>query len=112
LAGCPVADDVVLCVSELASNSILHSNSGKADDTFTVRTAVLDGDYVQVEVQDNGGPWKEPTRNEGRPHGLDIVHALADDCGRDGDALTGWIVWARFDWPTHDRQLIPPAPEH
>jgi Histidine kinase-like ATPase domain len=98
LAGCPLADDAVLCVSELASNSVLHSDSRKPGGTFTVRVAAYEGDYVYVEVGDNGGPWQEHAPRDGRPHGLDIVNTLAADCGRDGDASAGWVVWARLDW--------------
>jgi len=102
LAGSPVADDAMLCVSELASNSILHSYSSKAGGTFTVRVAVFDGHCLYIQVQDDGGPWQEPAHDDGRPHGLDIVRVLAGDCGRHGDALTGWVVWVRIDWPARD----------
>jgi hypothetical protein len=100
LAGCPAADDAILCISELASNAILYSNSGKAGGTFTVRAEVHDGDYLWVEVEDNGGPWNQRAHPDGRPHGLDIVAALATESGIDGDPITGWAVWARLDWPT------------
>jgi hypothetical protein len=96
---CPVADDVVLCMSELAANSCVHSASGKADGTFTVRAEVHESDYVWIEVEDNGGPWNQHAHPDGRPHGLDIVRAYATDWGIDGDPLTGWAVWARIDWP-------------
>ena len=33
-ADCPVADDMVLLASELATNAILHSKSGHPDRTF------------------------------------------------------------------------------
>jgi anti-sigma regulatory factor (Ser/Thr protein kinase) len=99
LAGCPAADDAILCISELAANSCLHSASGKAGGTFTVRAEIHEGDYVWIEVEDNGGPWNQHVHPDGRPHGLDIVRALAADWGIDGDALTGWAVWARLDWP-------------
>jgi serine/threonine-protein kinase RsbW len=107
LEGCPQADDAVLCLSELASNSVLHSNSRKPGGTFTVRATSYEGDYVYIEVEDHGGPWQEPPHRDGRPHGLDIIRALAADCGTDGNALTGWIAWARLDWPASAR---PPAP--
>lgn len=103
LEGCPAADDAILCISELASNAILYSNSGKAGGTFTVRAEVHEGDYLWVEVEDNGGPWNQRAHSDGRPHGLDIVAALATESGIDGDPCTGWAVWARLDWP-------PPAP--
>jgi len=98
LEGCPVADDAILCISELAANSCLHSASGKADGTFTVRAEIHEGDYVWIEVEDSGGPWNQRAHPDGRPHGLDIVRAYAADWGIDGDPLTGWIAWAKLNW--------------
>ena len=99
LAGCPAAREAILCASELAANSCLHSASGKAGGTFTVRAEVHEGDYVWIEVEDSGGPWNQRAHPDGRPHGLDIVRAYAADWGIDGDPLTGWAVWAKIDWP-------------
>jgi anti-sigma regulatory factor (Ser/Thr protein kinase) len=99
LAGCPVSDDTVLCVSELASNGVVHSASRRPGGTFTVSAEIRHGDHVRVEVRDAGGRWNQRADGDGRPHGLDIVRALAADFGIAGDALTGWIVWARIDWP-------------
>ena len=99
LAGCPVADDAVLCLSELASNSVIHSGSRKPGGTFTVRAVVRHGTHVRIEVHDRGGPWEDRPHTDGRAHGLAIVRDLATDSGIDGDALTGRIAWARFDWP-------------
>src|ERR1700751_5329023 len=98
LGGCPVADDVVLCVSELAGNCVTHSTSGQLGAVFTVRAEVHEGDYVWLEVADGGGLWGEAER-DGRPHGLDIIGALASESGVAGSAWTGWVVWARLDWP-------------
>jgi serine/threonine-protein kinase RsbW len=100
LEGCPAADDAILCISELATNAVLHSDSRKAGGTFTVRAEVHPGDYLWVEVEDNGGPWNQRAHPGGRPHGLDIVAGLTADSGIDGDPITGWAVWARLDWPT------------
>ncbi|HUY47592.1 MAG TPA: ATP-binding protein [Streptosporangiaceae bacterium] len=102
LEGCPVADDAVLCLSELASNSVIHSESRKPDGTFTVRAEIRHGEYVRIEVHDRGGPWEQRPHADGRGHGLDIVRDLAADSGIDGDALTGWVAWARLDWPAAD----------
>jgi hypothetical protein len=99
LGGCPAADDAVLVVSELAGNSVLHSASSRSGGAFTVRVEVRHGDYVRIEVRDEGGPWDERPCADGRVHGLAIVRALAVASGTDGDALSGWITWARFDWP-------------
>jgi hypothetical protein len=98
LDGCPAADDAILCVSELVANSCLHSASAKAGGTFIVRAEVHEGDYLWIEVEDGGGPWEEHTHDDGHPHGLGIVSALASDWGIDGDCRSR-AVWARFDWP-------------
>jgi thymidylate kinase len=37
LDGCPIADDLLLCASELATNAALHSNSRRPGGTLTVR---------------------------------------------------------------------------
>ncbi len=99
LVGCPLADDVILCASELAANAVLHSRSRLPGGTFTVRAAVRDHVYVRVEVEDNGGPWTTGTScAEAGRHGLDIVQVLASDWGIDGgDACRS--VWALLDWP-------------
>ena len=99
LGRCPVTDDAVLCLSELTGNSVLHSASRRPGGAFTVRVEIRHGDYVRIEVRDEGGAWNEPPGPDGRAHGLSIVRALAAASGTDGDALTGWIAWARFDWP-------------
>jgi serine/threonine-protein kinase RsbW len=106
LNGCPVTDDAILCLSELVTNSVLHSDSGKAGGTFTVRAEIHEGDYVWIEVEDGGGPWNKRGHSDGRPHGLDIIGELASAWGIDGDPLTGWVVWTRFDVPPAD----PPNP--
>jgi serine/threonine-protein kinase RsbW len=99
LDGCPAADDVVLCLSELAANAVLHSNSRRPGGTFTVRLESCPGAYIRIEVEDDGGPWiaKPPDPASGR--GLDIIRALtarweitASPAGRS--------VWARIDWPS------------
>lgn len=96
LAGHPGADDVVLITSELASNAVVHSRSGA--DFFTV-SVEIHGTYVIVEVEDAGGPWRlSPPDPEGRPHGLDLIGALAGDenWGVDGGEA-GRVVWARLE---------------
>lgn len=98
LAACPAVGDAVLCVSELATNAVLHSASRNPDGTFTVRASIFDG-CVRIEVEDNGGTWDEHPHRDSRSHGLDIVRELAADCGTDGSPLTGWVAWARLEWP-------------
>jgi Histidine kinase-like ATPase domain len=98
LAGCPVADDAVLCVSELATNCVIHSATARWGGTFRVRVQVRAGDCVWLEVADEGGPWREPVPDD-RLHGLEIVWELTSESGIAGGPFTGWVVWARLGWP-------------
>ena len=97
LHDCPVADDVILCASELAANAARHSDSRLPGGTFTVRAIISPGRYTRIEVQDNGGPWNQAMVDPARHHGLDIVRAVADEWGIDGDHASR-TIWARFDW--------------
>lgn len=98
LHDCPVADEVILCASELAANAALHSNSRLPGGTFTVRMMISRGDFVRVDVQDDGGPWTPAITDPTGHHGLDIVRALADKWGTDGNHTTR-TTWAIFNWP-------------
>ena len=98
LAGTPVADDAMLCVSEFAGNCVSHSVSGYTGGIFTVRVEMYDGDYVWLEVADQGGLWHS-SAPDGRMHGLEIVRRLASESGVAGSLFGGWEVWARLDWP-------------
>jgi len=48
-------------------------------------------------VEDAGGPWRDGPRDDGRPHGFDVVDAIAGagNWGIDGDDR-GRVAWARF----------------
>ena len=98
LTGCPMADDVILCASELAANAALHSNSRLPGGAFTVRVAISPWDHIRIEVHDNGGPWTPVVSDTERHHGLDIVRIHATDWGIDGDQASR-TAWARFNWP-------------
>ena len=97
LAGCPVADNAVLIVSEIVSNAIVHSDS--QDEFFTIRVAAYPG-YVRIECEDLGGPWHRQPQDD-RPHGLDIIQALTgpDNWGVATTGDGGRVVWARLDLP-------------
>ena len=93
-----MADDVILCASELAANAAIHSHSRLPGSTFTVQVKINSDQHVLIEVEDDGGPWTPATSDPARPHGLDIVRTLATEWGIDGDH-TNRTIWARFDWP-------------
>jgi serine/threonine-protein kinase RsbW len=99
LAGCPAADEVILCLSELAANAVLHSSSHRPGGTFTVRIANCPGAYIRIEVEDGGGPWLAPAPDPCSGRGLDIIRVLAAEWGV-ATSPAGRTVWARFDWPS------------
>ena len=101
LDGCPVADDVILCVSELATNAAIHSDSRRSGGTFTVRTECRPGADVRIEVEDGGGPWISLAPDPSHGRGLGIVRALADDWGI-STTPGGRAVWARIAWQAPD----------
>lgn len=105
LAGCPVAEDAVLCLSELATNAIVHSRSRQPGGSFTVRVQ-SGGQRLRVDVGDQGGPWetRDPTGTPTQPspddptgRGLLIVGQLATRWGCAGHHRTGWTVWFELE---------------
>ena len=95
LDGGPQADEATLVASEFATNAIVHSTS-RDGGAFTVR-AEVGRDCLRIEVEDAGGPWQGGARDDGRPHGFDVVAAIAGagNWGIDGDDR-GRVAWARF----------------
>jgi serine/threonine-protein kinase RsbW len=94
LDGCPVADDALVCLSELATNVVLHSDSRLPGGSFEVRGSMSPAGRLRVEVTDQGGPWHpvdDPSGQHGR--GLLIVASLAADWGIHGgpDGRTAWL---------------------
>jgi serine/threonine-protein kinase RsbW len=97
LDGCPAGDDALLCVSELATNAVLHSRSGGPGGRFTVIAAVRAG-RLRVGVTDEGGAWGQERDGGGQSgRGLLIVGQLASRWGRD-DGGAGRTVWFEIDW--------------
>lgn len=100
LDGRSAAGDAVLCLSELASNAVLHSRSADPGAQFTVR-ATLKNDQLHVEVGDRGGPWLWPDTGGDQAHGrgLVIVSRVTTAWGRAGTPDTGWTVWYTINCP-------------
>ena len=93
LRGVPRADDVVLAASELAANCVVHARSRM----FIIRCEIFPGAYVRVEAQDAGADWQERPPGD-RPHGMDLIQALAVEWGT-GRIIGGdRVTWARLAW--------------
>jgi serine/threonine-protein kinase RsbW len=94
--GYALSDDLVLITSELATNAIRHSRSGRPAGEFTVRVMLYPYDYAWVEVIDQGGEWTSDERR----HGLNALAAIAGDgnWGVDGDEACH-VAWFRLNWP-------------
>jgi anti-sigma regulatory factor (Ser/Thr protein kinase) len=99
LDGCPVAGEVVLLVSEVTSNAVLHTASGQGG-VFSVIIWRYDG-RVEVEVRDGGSvtvPAMRPGTEPGESgYGLGLVDALASRWGHEGGA-GGRVVWFELEW--------------
>ncbi|MGO8961333.1 MAG: ATP-binding protein [Streptosporangiaceae bacterium] len=93
----PGLDDVLVMVSEIASNAIRHTASG--DDGWFDVTVSVTGRTARVAVADRGSS-SEPRIPDGSGvpdaltggRGLRIVDTLADRWGHGGDEL-GRVVW-------------------
>ncbi|WP_078506953.1 ATP-binding protein [Streptomyces viridochromogenes] len=102
---CGRADDVLLCVSELATNALVHGvPPGRG---FLLRLVPYgEGGGVRIEVHDSGdgGVPMLPRQDEGEPReggrGLLLVSELADKWGV-GLRHPGKIVWCEFAGPGH-----------
>lgn len=98
-------DDVRLCVSELATNAVVH---GVPPGREFCLSLVGDGALVRVEVRDSGGGQVRPS--DAGPEacggrGLRLVMALADDFGVTVHQ-PGKTVWTVFKTA---RSATPPA---
>lgn len=94
----PCADEAILLCSELVTNAVLHSESGRPSGTVTVVVLGLPG-AVRVEVVDNGSARSTPVVKadvyEPHGHGLFLVEQLAENWGYTRDEV-GTTVWFRL----------------
>nr|WSY52727.1 ATP-binding protein [Streptomyces sp. NBC_00886] len=96
LAEAERSGDVLLCVSELATNALVHGVPAGRQFRVFLR---YDGHVLRVEVHDSGGgvlhvdAHPDDTDEGGR--GLLLVDALADKWGV-GERDLGKVVWAEF----------------
>jgi serine/threonine-protein kinase RsbW len=99
LEGCPVIDDAILCVSELATNALQHSASGHGGE-FEI-TVQQGQSCARVAVSDNGSRDKpvvcasDDASEQGR--GLAMVTLVASRWGESGNE-SGRTVWFELFW--------------
>ena len=102
LGGCPVTDDAVLLTSELVTNAITHTASGRGG-KVTV-TVYRDDTRVRVEVRDDGSaeiPVVRPHDDAGDSgYGLGLVELMAHRWGHRG-GRRGRVVWFMLEWKTN-----------
>jgi serine/threonine-protein kinase RsbW len=99
LGASPPAADALTCLSELATNSVLHSNSRRPGGSFAVHASLRSG-VLRVEVEDEGGPWE--SRNEPDGHGgrgLAVVDGLSSNWSISGDGNGARTVWFEISYP-------------
>jgi two-component sensor histidine kinase len=101
LDGCPVADDAVLLTSELVTNAIAHTASGRGG---KVIVTVYRGDTgVRVDVLDDGSDQAPVVHPVGEAResgfGLGLVDLMADRWGHCGGRQNR-IVWFMLEWKT------------
>jgi anti-sigma regulatory factor (Ser/Thr protein kinase) len=110
LAGCPAREALLMCVSELAANAVVHTASG-AGGEFTVEVIRPADGVALVAVTDEGGEDRPVVRDsEGFAEGgrgLAIVEACSSRWGyRDTGAGGGRTVWAEATWPVPVRDIV------
>ena len=98
-------DDVVLLLSEVVTNSIVHSDSGHTPTGSVTVCLGLGGNLVHAEVIDDGSATSLPfiratdlDSDGGR--GLLLVEAMATAWGTHHDPEAGTAVWFRL--PAHE----------
>ncbi len=106
LRDCPLADDVVLAMSELAANAVRHSGSGEQGGTFTARLQHVPGAYVLGQVEDAGSSWGGDLEGSARDHsGLFVVLNIAATCGVTGNGCKR-VVWFCMCCPADGHQPV------
>jgi hypothetical protein len=100
LPECPARGDLLSVATELGSNALEHTASGREGGWFAVEV-IWHESMVLVAVADCGGPAEprvvdDPHGERGR--GLLLVRGLSVRTGWTGDQR-GRLVWAQLAWP-------------
>jgi anti-sigma regulatory factor (Ser/Thr protein kinase) len=87
--GRPVCDDVVLVVSELVSNAVVHGDA-------PIRLVVVGSEgRMRIEETDDRNDMGAV---DGESRGLVVVAHLATDWGVSPSNTSGKVVWAELAW--------------
>jgi anti-sigma regulatory factor (Ser/Thr protein kinase) len=99
LGDSPITGDALACLSELAANSVLHSNSRRPGGYFAIHASLYPGG-LRVEVEDEGGAWEHRHGLDGQcGRGLAIVEALSSEWAISGDGTGARTVWFEISYP-------------
>lgn len=112
LPDCPARGDVVSVATELGTNAVLHTSTGRGG-WFAVEVTWY-GPVIRVAVADCGGSAEphlvhDPAGEHGR--GLALVQGLAARTGFLGDHH-GRVVWADVPWGAPCKQPKPAPRRH
>lgn len=91
----PLVEDIKLCVSELATNALLHGAPPGREFSVEIQRAE---ELVRLKVRDSGPgrpTVQQPCDNACSGRGLHLVRELADDFGV-VDHVVGKTVWLAF----------------
>jgi hypothetical protein len=111
LPECPARNDVISVATELGSNALRHTESGRGG-LFAVEVTWYES-IVRVAVADGGSPAephviKDPAAEHGR--GLLLVRGLSVRTGIAGDHR-GRLVWADIAWGGPNAPGRAPSPD-
>ncbi|MEP7023042.1 MAG: ATP-binding protein [Actinomycetota bacterium] len=95
LPDCPRADDLMLAVTELTTNTVAHSASGQGG-SFTVRLRTAPR-WARIEVTDDGPAAGEPGQSNG--WGLAIVSDITDRATTVIQPRGCRTAWCEVSWP-------------
>ncbi|MFF4992544.1 ATP-binding protein [Streptosporangium saharense] len=97
-------DDALLLVTELVTNAVRHSRSGRPGEQVTVSVAIHDG-TIHVDVTDAGSADRQPrlrsgmSTDSGGGRGLWLLQEIASTWGWH-EIPAGRVVWFRLTKPT------------
>jgi hypothetical protein len=101
LDGCPAADDAILLTSELITNAIAHTASGRGGKVIV--TVYRADTRVRIDVKDDGSDQAPVVRPVGEAResgfGLGLVDLMADCWGHCGGRRSR-VVWFMLEWKT------------